>query len=130
MNNDESELQRLLGQLAKVASSLAPAAVEREGLSKAMLALVFLFAEGWRTDLESAYIEVGGMKPQAPEDLLFDLKNPEFWVRTLGEFPELKEQVLSKEHEADTVGGFLKQQVDEVELRRTSENVSRFRKPD
>ncbi|HVT05461.1 MAG TPA: hypothetical protein VHL58_19040 [Thermoanaerobaculia bacterium] len=63
-------------------------AAEREAVSKAILALVVLFAEGRRTEVENAYIDVGHVKPHDVEDLHFSLKDPELWVRTLEEFPE------------------------------------------
>ncbi|SRR5258708_7956437 len=129
MSNDESELERLLSLLAGVVSPVPPVAAEREAASKAMLALVILFAEGCRAELENTYAEVGGVNPRTADELKFSLKDPELWARTLEQFPDLKKRIFSQEHGTDTVGGFLKQQVEEVQLRRTGENVSAFRKP-
>jgi hypothetical protein len=126
MTDDESELQRLLALLGDAASRLSADAAEREAISKGMLALVVLFAEERRGELENAYRDVGGSKPRAAEELEFSLRDPELWARILQEFPELRDQILKRQHVEDSMGAFLKRTIEEVEKRRASPNVSKF----
>jgi hypothetical protein len=126
MTEDESELQRLLALLGNAASSLSAGAAEREAISKGMLALVVLFAEERRSELENAYRDLGGSRPQSAEELQFSLQDPELWVQVLQEFPELRDRILKNEHAEDSMGLFLKQAIEEVAKRRASPNVSKF----
>jgi hypothetical protein len=125
---DEQELERLLGLLSDAATGLSPEAPAREAIVKGMLSLLILFAEDRREELEEAYLQAGGKRTQTTTDLLFELSDPEQWVRTLEEFPELKEKILSSEAGDRTMGAFLKNAINEVEKRKRASNVQKFPK--